>query len=139
MRGVQSVGRLSDVLLLSSIFILQMLSYLMESLSMMCLRPVASRHCRMKHRPQQKDTGVRGKTTESAAKQRSPRQKQFKGDRGKTTESGGKRFKGDRLPQWATDLVAAFLVALLASLKPYAELRCENAPNTDELPRTIRF
>ena len=52
---------------------------------------------------------------------------------------GGKRFKGDRLPQWATDLVAAFLVALLASLKPYAELRCENAPNTDELPRTIRF
>ena len=76
--------------------------------------------------------GDRGKSTES-------RRKRVKGERGKTTESRGKRFKGDRLPQWATDLVAAFLVALIASLKPYAELRCENAPNSDELPRTIRF
>ena len=88
--------------------------------------------------------------------------KRFKGNRGKTMESErkrnreesgrdsekiagkfrGKRFKGeDRLPQWAADLVAAFLVALLTAIKPYALIRCKNAPHTEppELPRTIRF
>ena len=88
--------------------------------------------------------------------------KRFKGNRGKTMESerkrnreesgrdsekiagkfGGKRFKGeDRLPQWAADLVAAFLVALLTAIKPYALIRCKNAPHTEppELPRTVRF
>ena len=88
--------------------------------------------------------------------------KRFKGNRGKTMESErkrnreesgrdsekivgkfrGKRFKGeDRLPQWAADLVAAFLVALLTAIKPYALIRCKNAPHTEppELPRTVRF
>ena len=88
--------------------------------------------------------------------------KRFKGNRGKTMESErkrnreesgrdsekiagkfmGKRFKGeDRVPQWAADLVAAFLVSLLTAIKPYALIRCKNAPHTEppELPRTIRF